>query len=119
MADPLRKFELEDALHRPGTYVNPQTEVVIVVDDTATVDAELISGGGGEGEWVLVADEIPVDEHRRDELIEKLEARARRSASAPADDELDVDDDDVEDDDVDELDEHGFSTADPEEDDDF
>ena len=118
MAD-LRRYELDDVLHRPGTYVNVQTEVVLVVDDTATIDAELISGARGEGEWILVADEVPLDEHRRDELIEKLEARARRSSAAVADDDLDVDDDEEEDDDVDELDEAGFSTTDPDEDDDF
>jgi hypothetical protein len=118
MAD-LRRYELDDVLHRPGTYVNVQTEVVLVVDDTATVDAELIGGARGEGEWILVADEVPLDEHLRDELIEKLEARARRASAPVADDDLDVDDDEEEDDDVDELDEAGFSTTDPEDDDEF
>ena len=32
MADP-RRFELEDLVIRPGSYFNPQTEVLIVVDD--------------------------------------------------------------------------------------
>lgn len=114
MAD-LRRFDLDDILHRPGTYVNPQTEVVIVVDDTATVDAELLGGGDA---WILVSDEVPLDEHTRDEMIEKLELRARRSGSAVADDDLDVDDDE-EVEEVDELDEAGFSTGDLEEDDDY
>ena len=114
MAD-LRRFELDELLHRPGTYVNPQTEVVVVVDDGGTVDAELLTGGRGEGDWILVADEVPLDEHHRDELLEQLEVRARRASSAPADDDLgDFDEDEEEDDDVDEL---GFSTRDPDEDD--
>jgi len=118
MAD-LRRYEIDDVLHRPGTYVNAQTEVVLVVDDTATVDAELIQGARGEGEWILVGDEVPLDEHRRDEMIEKLEARARRAGSPVADDDLDVHDDEESDDDVDELDEAGFSTSDPDDEDDF
>ena len=106
MAD-LRRFELDDLLHRPGTYVNPQTEIVIVVDDTAHVDAELLGGGD---EWVLVSDEVPLDTDARDELVEALEKRARRTGAAPA--VLDHDDDeDEEDAELDELDEAGFSTG--------
>ena len=40
MAEP-RKFELEDLLVRPGTYFNPQTEVLIVVDDSPEMGAEV------------------------------------------------------------------------------
>jgi hypothetical protein len=106
MAD-LRRFDLDDVLHRPGTYVNPQTEVVLVVDDTSHVDAELLGSGD---EWVLVSDEVPIDTDRRDELVEALEGRARRAGGAPA--VLDHDEDDEADDaEVDELDEAGFSTG--------
>jgi hypothetical protein len=110
----LRRFELDDLLHRPGTYVNPQTEMVIVVDDTAHLDAELLGDGD---EWVLVADEVPLDTDRRDELVEALEKRARRTGGAPA--ILDHDVDEEEDEEIDELDEAGFSTGRLDEDDEY
>ena len=103
----LRRFELDDLLHRPGTYVNPQTEVMIVVDDTSHVDAELLGGGDV---WVLVSDDVPLDIDRRDELVDALENRARRAGGAPA--ILDHDEDDeIEEDTEEELDEAGFSTG--------
>lgn len=111
----LRRFELDDLLHRPGTYVNPQTEMIIVVDDTSHVDAELLGGGD---EWVLVSDELPIDTDRRDELVEGLEGRARRAGGAPALLDHDEDDDDA-DDEAEELDEAGFSTGSYDEDDDL
>lgn len=95
MAD-LRRFDMDELVNRPGTYVNPQTEVVIVVDDSATVDAELFADSADEGEWVLVSDDAALDESRRDELLERLQRRAQRSLSAPAleeDDEEDAGDD--------------------------
>jgi len=30
----LRRFDIEEAVNRPGTYYNPQTEVLLVVDDS-------------------------------------------------------------------------------------
>ncbi|CAA9484829.1 MAG: hypothetical protein AVDCRST_MAG38-2259 [uncultured Solirubrobacteraceae bacterium] len=96
MAD-LRRFEMDELVNRPGTYVNPQTEVVIVVDDSATVDAELFADSADEGEWLLVSDDAPLDESRRDELLERLQRRAQRT-SAPALDEDDDDEDDTGDD---------------------
>ncbi len=74
MADP-RKFELDDLLIRPGTYFNPQTEVLIVVDDSASMDNEIFALEEFEGaDWVLVSDESPVDEAQRDELLETFQA---------------------------------------------
>jgi hypothetical protein len=105
MAD-LRRFDLDDVTHRPGTYVNPQTEIVVIVDDAATIDAELLGGGD---EWVLVSDEVPLDADRRDELIDALEARARRAGGIIP--PLDEDEEDAGTDEVDELDEAGFSTG--------
>ncbi len=96
MAD-LRRFEMDELVNRPGTYVNPSTEVVIVVDDSATVDAELFADSADEGEWLLVSDDAPLDESRRDELLERLQRRAQRT-SAPALDEEDDDEDDTGDD---------------------
>ena len=97
MAD-LRRFEMDELVNRPGTYVNPQTEVVIVVDDSATVDAELFGDSADEGEWLLVSDDAPLDESRRDELLERLQRRAQRSMAAPALDDDDEDEDDTGDD---------------------
>jgi hypothetical protein len=97
MAD-LRRFDMDELVNRPGTYVNPQTEVVIVVDDSATVDAELFADSSDEGEWLLVSDDAPLDESRRDELLERLQRRAQRSLAAPALDEEDDDEEDTGDD---------------------
>jgi hypothetical protein len=86
MADP-RKFELEDLVNRPGTYFNPQTEVLVVVDDSPELDAEIFNMEEYEGaDWILVSDELPVDEHRRDELLESFQVA---SAGSPTEDELD------------------------------
>ena len=35
--------ELDDLLVRPGTYFNPQTEVVVVVDDSTSIDQEVLN----------------------------------------------------------------------------
>jgi hypothetical protein len=71
-----RKFELDELLNRPGTYFNPQTEVLVVVDDSPEMDAEIFSMEEFEGaDWVLISDDIPVDEHRRDEMLETFQAR--------------------------------------------
>jgi hypothetical protein len=69
-----RTFELDELTIRPGTYFNPQTEVLLVVDDSPDLDHEIFNMEDFEGdEWVLVSDESPVDEHRRDELIERFQ----------------------------------------------
>ena len=67
-----RRFELEDILNRPGTYFNPETEVLIVIDDTPEVDPDLFEEDAAEG-WVLLGDDVPIDERARDELIERYE----------------------------------------------
>ena len=70
-----RRIELEDALVRPGTYFNPQTEVMIVVDDSASLDGEIFNLEDFEGaDWVLVSDEVPLDEDQRDQLFESFQA---------------------------------------------
>jgi len=65
---------LEEIINRPGMYFNPQTEVLIIVDDSAELDGEIFNMEEFEGaEWVVVSDEIPLDEHRRDELLEEFQ----------------------------------------------
>ena len=69
-------YELEELAVQPGTYFNPQTEVVVIVDDSASVDLEIFDPETFEGsEWVRVAEEIAVDEEQRDELIEEFQAQ--------------------------------------------
>ena len=68
MADSNR-VELEELVNRPGTYFNPQTEVLVVVDDSPELDGEIFNMEEYEGaDWVRISDEVPVDEDRRDEL---------------------------------------------------
>jgi hypothetical protein len=70
-----RRYDIEDVLVRPGTYFNPQTEVLVVVDDSASMDQEIFNLEEFEGaDWVLVSDDLPVDEARRDELLEGFQA---------------------------------------------
>jgi hypothetical protein len=108
MADK-RRFELDELIIRPGTYFNPQTEVLLVVDDSPELDHEIFAMEELEGaEWVLVSDESPIDEHRRDELIERFQVAYHPGGDRTADadpDELDEDED--------EFDEHELE-ADPE-----
>ncbi len=69
------RFQLDELLIRPGCYLNPQTEVMVVVDDSSAIDGEIFNMEEFEGDdWVLIADEVPVDEARRDELLETFQA---------------------------------------------
>ena len=53
--------ELDDLLVRPGTYFNPQTEIVVVVDDSTSIDQEVFNMEAYEGaDWVRISDEVPV-----------------------------------------------------------
>jgi hypothetical protein len=89
MAD-TRRYELDELLNRPGTYFNPQTEVLIVVDDSPELDAEIFNMEEFEGaDWVLIADDTPVDEQRRDELLESFQVQHSPDALADHEEELD------------------------------
>jgi hypothetical protein len=71
-----RRFDVEDLLNRPGTYFNPTTEVMLIVDDGQALDTELFDDDDGDAaDWVLLSDEVPVDEGKRDELVERFEVR--------------------------------------------
>jgi hypothetical protein len=75
MADP-RRYELDELTIRPGTYFNPQTEVLLVIDDSPEMDAEIFNMEEFEGaDWVLISDEIPIDEDRRDQMLEAFQTR--------------------------------------------
>src|SRR6266511_3631137 len=69
-----RRYELDELLIRPGTYFNPQTEVMLVVDDSPSMDSEIFNLEEFEGaDWVLVSDEMPIDEAQRDEMLETFQ----------------------------------------------
>jgi hypothetical protein len=96
-----RRYEIEELLVRPGTYFNPQTEVLVVVDDSSSMDNEIFNLEEFEGaDWVLISDEAPVDEPRRDELLEIFQATHHggdgRQTPAMADPDAVDDDTDVE-----------------------
>jgi hypothetical protein len=108
MADP-RRFEFDELANRPGTYFHPTTEILIVVDDSATLDAEIFDSSDDhedDAEWVLISDEVPVDEHSRDELLEAFQVRLERRAEGEGgtDDDVEDDEDDLEPDEERELD---------------
>ncbi|MGO9760711.1 MAG: hypothetical protein ACLP1Q_05555 [Solirubrobacteraceae bacterium] len=102
-----RRFQLDELTIRPGTYFNPQTEIMIVVDDTPEVDHEIFESDDFEGdEWVLISEEAPLDEPTRDELVERFQLSHGAGDLPPeddVDDELDEDEEDDELDGVEEL----------------
>jgi hypothetical protein len=99
MADP-RRFELDELLVRPGTYFNPQTEVLLVVDDSPEMDQEIFNMEEFEGaEWVLVSDDLPVDEPQRDEMLERFQVRYHPGNASSITDDGDDHPDELEEDD--------------------
>jgi hypothetical protein len=74
----LRRFDLDELAARPGTYFNPETEILIVVDDSAHPGAGLAEDTD-DADWILVGDDVPLDDARRDEMLERLEVRAARA----------------------------------------
>jgi hypothetical protein len=92
-----RRFELDELANRPGTYFNPQTEVLVVVDDSPELDSEIFNMEEVEGdEWVLISDSVPVDESVRDELLERFQVvnspgGAADSVTEELDEELEED----------------------------
>jgi hypothetical protein len=78
-------YEIEELLVQPGTYFNPQTEVVVVVDDSASLDQEVFSMEAYEGaDWVRISDDVPIDEDARDEALERFQATHHPGAVAVA-----------------------------------
>jgi cupin superfamily acireductone dioxygenase involved in methionine salvage len=107
-----RRFQLDEVTLRPGTYFNPQTEIMIVVDDSPEVDHEIFESDEFESsDWVLIAEDIPVDENKRDELVERFQ-RAHQAGEddllSDLDEDPDEDDEDDEDDELDGVDDLEF-----------
>ena len=66
--------DLDQMLVRPGTYFNPQTEVIVVVDDSAAIDQEIFNMERYEGaDWVRVSDDVPIDEDGRDAALTQFQ----------------------------------------------
>jgi hypothetical protein len=85
MAEPKaeeRVVDQDEMLMQPGTYFNPQTEVLVVVDDSTSLDQEVFNMEAYEGaDWVRIADEVPVDEDRRDRLLEQFQTHYHPGSS--------------------------------------
>jgi hypothetical protein len=99
-ANPDNLFEIEDLLMQPGTYFNPQTEVLVVVDDSTSLDQEVFNMEDYEGaDWVRISDDVPVDEDRRDRALEEFQTHyhpgsagsVSETALEQGDEELDED----------------------------
>ena len=99
-----RRFQLDELTIRPGTYFNPQTEILIIVDDSPEVDHEIFEAEEFEStDWVLIADDAPVDEDKRDELIEQFRVTYQPGGEVPLageDEEVEDEEDELEPDDL-------------------
>jgi len=69
---------------------------VLVVDDSPEVDHEIFESGEFEAEeWVLISEEAPLDEPKRDELVERFQlSHGAGGELPPEDDTLDDDEED-------------------------
>src|ERR1700744_1571358 len=97
-ADPEENlYKVEELLVQPGTYFNPQTEVVVIVDDSASIDQEVFNLEAYEGAGL--SDEVPIDEDGRDRVLEAFQTSyhpgstgsVSETALEQGDDELDED----------------------------
>jgi CTP:molybdopterin cytidylyltransferase MocA len=69
--------------------------VVVVVDDSTAIETGLIEEDD-DAEWVLLGDEPAVDEHRRDELVERFETRRVGTTVPESDDDIVEEEDELE-----------------------
>jgi hypothetical protein len=92
-----RQYDLDELVLRPGTYFNPQTEVMVVVDDSPSLDTEIFNLEEFEGaDWILISDDMPVDEAQRDEMMENFQATHRGGDGGAVGIDPETDDDIVE-----------------------
>jgi hypothetical protein len=105
-----RRYDLDDLVNRAGTYFNPQTEVLVIVDDSSSIDSEIFNMEEFEGaDWVLISEEVPLDESQRDEMLETFQATFHGGDGRMENDDEDDDEDE------DELDADGREGSDYEE----
>lgn len=106
-----RRFQLDEITLRPGTYFNPQTEIMIVVDDSPEVDHEIFESGDFEAEeWVLISEEAPLDEPKRDELVERFQLSHGAGGELPPEDDTLDDDEEEDEDELEGVEELGLDT---------
>ena len=92
-----RRFPLDELTIRPGTYFNPQTEILIVVDDSPEVDHEIFNMDEFDGaDWVLISEDSPLDERKRDELVDLFQVTYQPGGERSLEDDLDEDDEEEE-----------------------
>jgi hypothetical protein len=81
-------MQLDELVNRPGTYFNPLTEIVLVIDDSPHLDTEIFAKDSfGADDWIVISDEVPIEEHERDELLERFTIRHEAGTAAEEDDE--------------------------------
>ena len=91
-----RRIALDELSIRPGTYYNPQTEVLIVVDDSPEVDQEIFATEEFDAtEWVQLSEELPVDEDKREDLIEHFRVTYKPTGELALEDDEDLDKDEL------------------------
>ncbi len=62
--------------------------MLVIVDDSSALDTEGLDLHASDGEdWVVVADEVPIDEHERDALLERFQVRYQESSALTAGDD--------------------------------
>lgn len=99
-------FELDELVVQPGTYFNPHTEVVVIVDDSASIDQEIFNSESFEGAaWVRIAEDAAVDEQQRDELIDEFQNEHHGTRGTPVGEALPQSEDDPDHDILDDEDE--------------
>ena len=102
----VRRYQLDELILRPGTYFNPQTEIMVVVDDSPEVDHEIFEADDMEAtEWVQISEETPLDEHQRDDLVERFQLSHQGGAELGDDEVLDEEGDELDPDEEDEEEE--------------
>jgi hypothetical protein len=94
MAD-VRRYELEELTNRPGTYFNPTTEMLVVVDDSVAIETGLLEEDDA-AEWILLGDEPAIDEHKRDELVEAFETKVVATTVPDTDEDVVEEEDELE-----------------------
>ncbi len=86
----------EDFFIRPGMYFSPQTEVIVIVDDSSELDGNIFNMEEFEGaELVQISEEVPVDRDQCDRILEEFQIRynpgGAESISATAAEQQDED----------------------------
>lgn len=89
-----RLIELEELVVHPGTYFNPQTEVVVIVDDSSSLDQGVFNMEEYEGaDWVRISDDVPVDERGLEQTLEAFQTHYHGGAAGSVSETaLDLDD---------------------------